>query len=62
MNQTTSNAAAKFAALREAARAKAAAQQAQIQTLEEAIGDDATFTAPQTVESFIAALGLEGTK
>lgn len=61
MNQTEKN--AKFAALREAARAKiAAARQTQVQTLEEAIGDDATFTAPQTVESFIAALGLEGTK
>jgi hypothetical protein len=62
MNQIASTAATKFAALREAARVKAASQQAQVQTLEEALGDDATFTAPQTVESFIAALGLEGTK
>jgi hypothetical protein len=61
MYELTEEKKARFAALREAARAKRTPVQTE-KTLEEAFGDDATLTQPQSVESFIAAMGLEGKK
>jgi hypothetical protein len=61
MYELTEEKKARFAALREAARAKRAPAEP-TKTLEEAFGDDATFTAPTSVEDFIAKMGLEGSK